>query len=198
MRGVISFDIDGVLANFIRGFTRVGNSLHGTPIGDESSHQAWNFEDFPELQLTKPLVKAMWAGVWADPNFWANLDPMNVSVIREINDIRNKVFITNRAGVEPAKQSERFLEKWGVWRPEVYLAADKAPLAKKLNVVAVIDDYVVNCRDLKVAIPEAYIAMLWTPYNQPYHIEMKELGVDIVLSVEQFIGEACRRGLIEY
>ena len=198
MRGVISFDIDGVLANFIRGFTRVGHRLHGTPVGDENSHQAWDFENFPELQLTKPLVKAMWAAVWSDPEFWANLDPMNVSVMREINDIRNKVFITNRAGVGPAKQSELFLEKWGVWRPEVHIASDKAPLAKKLNVVAVIDDYIVNCRDLKVALPEAYIAILWTPYNQQYHAEWKALGGDVVLSVEQFIDEARRRDLIEY
>jgi phosphoglycolate phosphatase-like HAD superfamily hydrolase len=32
--GTLVFDIDGVLANFTRGFTRIANKLFGTPVGD--------------------------------------------------------------------------------------------------------------------------------------------------------------------
>ena len=197
MRGVISFDLDGVLANFIRGYMRVGNQLFGTPVGNVSNQQSWVFEEFPELELTKHRCEEIWKHVWADPNFWANLDPLDVSVMPDINSIRNKVFVTNRAGINPAQQSELFLTKWGVYYPSVHLAADKVPIMKQLNVVATVDDYVVNCRELKTAIPSMYVAMLWTPYNEVYHTEMMALGVDIVLSVEQFIEKINGRGLVE-
>jgi hypothetical protein len=196
MSGTVSFDLDGVLANFTRGFTRVGRRLFGTPVGNESNQKTWDFEAFPELRLDKTLTKQMWADLLRDNAFWTNLDPLNVSVMPEVDAIRNKVFITNRAGIDPKTQSERFLEAWGVREPRVFLASEKVPVAKELQVVAHVDDYIVNCRDLKAALPDAYIAMLWTPYNEVHHAEWRALGGEIVVSVEQFIDEADRRKLI--
>jgi len=197
MSGTVSFDVDGVLANFTRGFTRIGNKLFGTPVGNEGNQQTWEFEEFPELQLTKERCKAMWEVVRTDVSFWKMLDPLNVSVMPEIDEIANKVFITNRVGIDPGGQTRQFLRAWGVCDSKVFVAADKVPIAKELNVVAHIDDYPPNCVQLKTALPEAYIALLWTSYNKESQEECRKLGIEIVLSVEQFIDEAYCRGLIE-
>lgn len=196
--GQISFDIDGVLANFTRGFTKLGNKLFGTPVGSESNQQSWNFEEFPELQLTKERIDAMWRIAWDDPWFWAMLDPLNTSVMSQINRISNRIFITNRLGIDAKKQSEYFLWKWGIDIPKVFLASDKVPVAIRQGVVAHIDDNMANCVALKTALPDAYIAMLWTSYNQRHHAEWTALGGPIVLSVEQFIEEVKHRNLALY
>src|SRR5579885_1286430 len=141
-RGVISFDLDGVLANFTRGFTRIGARLYGSVPGDQPSQASWIFEEVPELELTKERVGhpirggGMWAEVIKSPYFWANLDPINVSIMYTIDKIKNKVFITNRLGQLPREQSVSFLERWGVIEPNVIVAADKGPIAQHLNVVA--------------------------------------------------------------
>lgn len=203
MKGMISFDLDGVLANFTRGFTRIANRIYGTPVGSEQSQQKWMFEDFPELGLTKEMCDfnngPIWAEVKRNPRFWADLDPMNVSVMRDINRIKNKIFITNRLGVDPKGQSIAFLEKWGVSNPHVIVASKKAPVALDYNVVAHVDDYIVNCNEMFSYGPkDCYLALHWAPYNMEHHAQWKSVGGEITVSVEQFIQECEKRGLVEY
>jgi len=200
--GVISFDLDGVLANFIRGFTRIAHRLFGSPVGDGQSHATWMFEDFPELQLTKEqcdwLNGPVWNEIRQSPDFWYNLDPFNPSVMHRINGIQNKVFITDRLGIEPLRQSIAFLERWGVTNPRVIIASQKGPVFEEENVVAHVDDRYKNCLDLRSFVPTAYNALFYAPYNKIHHDEWKQLGGEIVLSVDHFIDECDRRGLIRY
>lgn len=217
-QGVISFDLDGVLANFTRGFTRIGSKMFGAATGDQPSQTSWIFEDVPELGLSKSDVGhpikggGMWAEVIKSPYFWANLDPINVSIMHTIDRIKNKVFITNRLGENPIGQSKTFLERWGVIEPVIYLAADKGPIAQQLNVVAHIDDFFPNCRDIQAAVPDAYVAMLAVPYNVQYRTPPRlpwydrirgwqgvpEWDGSIVASVDHFIAECDKRDLIEW
>ena len=195
----ISFDIDGILANFVRGFTRKAHAIFGTPVCDVSAQTHWMFEDFAELGLTKDMCKVIWANIEVDPLFWENLDPFNVSAMDRINAIQNKVFITNRLGVDPKGQSERFLEKWGVKNPKVLVAAKKGPVAVEQFVLAHIDDYYPNCTDIRTAVPECYTALLTLPYNVCYHAEWKSAHTgEIVMSLDQFIDECDRRCLTVY
>ena len=46
MKGNISFDLDGCLANFIRGITRIGHELYGIPVSDQGTQQTWNFNEW--------------------------------------------------------------------------------------------------------------------------------------------------------
>jgi len=176
MKGLISFDLDGVLANFTRGFTRIANKHFGTPVGDIGSQQNWMFEDFPELGLTKDMCDFMSGPIWDeirnDPKFWATLDPTNVSVMERINHIKNKIFITNRLGVNPREQSVEFLERWGVVNPLVVVAEKKAPVAREYNVVAHVDDYLKNMVELEQDGPRPlYLAMHHLPYNREWHAQ---------------------------
>jgi hypothetical protein len=201
-QGIIAFDIDGVLANFTRGFTRIAHQLYGTPVGDTESQQTWNFEEFPELRLDK--VKAafdgpVWTAVKTSPDFWARLDPKNPSVMPRINRIANKVFITNRPGINTKEQSIQFLETWGIENPRVIVVDghNKGDIAIHENVVAVIDDLYKNVVDIHKAVANCYTALLYCAYNKVHHDEwLHHHCGDVVLSVDQFIDECYDRKLV--
>jgi len=116
MKGNISFDLDGVLRNFTRGFTRVAHAIFGTPVSDPPAQLSWMFEDVPQLGLSKEQCDwaqgPIWTRIKNSPTFWATLDPINVSVMERIDRIANKVFITNTVGTNPQEQSVEFLERW--------------------------------------------------------------------------------------
>ena len=202
MKQHISFDLDGVLANFTRGFTRIAHRLFGTPVGDGQSQESWYFEDYPQLGLTKEHCDfkngPIWNEVRTSPRFWANLDPLNPSVMMRIHSIKNKIFITNRLGVDPIRQSIDFLWRCGVDDPIVLLAEKKGPVVVEYNVVAHVDDYYPNCTDIKAAAPDCYVAMHYAPYNKQYHAEWIAAGNEVTLSVDHFIDECDARGLTEY
>jgi hypothetical protein len=174
----VAFDCDGVLANFSRGFVRIAHQLFGTPVGDYSSQQCWMFEDFPELGLDKDKCKAVWKVITESKYFWTSLDPLNPSIMQTINNIENKVFITNRPGVDTQKQTEWFLERWGIYQPRVIVAEQKGPVVLKENVVAILDDYIKNVTEIRAAAPSCYTALLYTPYNKVYHNEWRGKTAD--------------------
>lgn len=197
--GTISFDLDGCLANFIRGILRIGHELYGTPVGGHVVQKQWNFDEWPELGLTKDQFRAMFKECMKRPRFWQDLDPYNPSIMPRIGKLVNRVFITNRASEhDAARQSRIFLANWGIACPHVIVASDKVPAAKELQVIAHVDDLYDNCVALKDAIPDAYVALLWTDYNECYHDEWKARGGEVVLSVDHFMDECDKRGLSRY
>lgn len=198
MNGVILFDLDGVLANFIRAFTRVGHEIFGTPVSDAPAHEVWMFEDFPELNLDKAKCTVIWGVIKNDPDFWANLDCCNLSVMWRVNAIQNKIFVTNRPGIDPLSQSYRFLQRWGIEDPTVIVVEHKAPVAEAEGVIAMTDDYFLNCAEVKAALPSAYVTMMRAPYNKCHDDAAKCAGIDVVLSVDHFINECDKRGLTVY
>ena len=199
--GVIAFDIDGVLANFTRGYTKIAHRLYGTPVGDSACQQSWDFHKFPELCLDKEKSDfngPIWTEVKNSPVFWATLDPFNVSVMPRINKIENKIFITDRPGVDTLEQSVFFLENWGIENPKIIVGSEKGPIAIRENVVAVIDDRWKNVVDIHNAIPTCYTALLYCAYNKEYHQEwLEHFKGEIVLSVDHFIDTCYDRGLVQ-
>lgn len=199
MRGVISFDLDGVLANFTRNFTRIANRLFKTPIGDSHSQESWMFEDYPPLGLDKAKCDEVWKVIKSSKDFWANLDPLNPSIMFSIEKIKNKIFITNRPGELPREQSVAFLERWGVYEPKVIVAADKGPVALTERVTAHLDDYYPNVLDIHRVVPSAYTVLFYTNYNRVHHEDWRtNHNGPICLSVDQFIYECNERKLIEW
>lgn len=199
MNGTISFDLDGVLANFTRGFTRIASDLYGTPTCDEAACRQWMFEDFEPLCLSKEqcdfAAGPIWACVKSDPSFWRKLDPLNPSIMKVINQIENKVFITNRFGIDVQRQSVDFLEQWGVEDPLVIVGSDKGPIAKEHNVIAHTDDYLPNCVRVRESLPDAFIMLHSAPYN--FDLQPTWDG-PIALSVDHFIAECEKRRIIKW
>jgi hypothetical protein len=198
---MISFDLDGVLRNFTRGFTQIAHDLFGTPVGGETSQTSWSFEGMTELGLTIEQCAfdgPVWSVIRNSPIFWQQLDPLNTSVMRRIDAIVNKVFITNTIGVNALEQSVDFLERWGIYNPRVVLSADKGTAMRAEHVVAHIDDYIKNCTEMKDADPNVYIALFDVPYSHAWIPAWRDRGGDVVLSVEHFIDECEKRGLVKY
>lgn len=193
MKQTVSFDVDGVLADFTRGFTRIAHDLFGTPVGDHSYQPTWMFEEFPALGLTKPMVKEVWDVIKVNPVFWMDLDPLNVSIMRRIDKIDNAVYITNRPGIDTRWQTETFLRRWGVRDARVYVAADKPPMMRELNVVAHLDDWEVNVKATREQLPNVYAPLLATSYNVAFHNEPP-----VLYSVDQYIHECDSRGFIQW
>lgn len=201
MDRTIAFDIDGVLANFTRGFLRIAHRLFGTPHGDTFTQENWAIEEYSPLGLTKEQTDfnngPIWKEVKSSPDFWATLDPINPSAMSRINRIQNKIFITDRPGINTKEQSAFFLQSWGIEDPIVIVGSKKGPIAAEQNVVAVIDDRYSNVVDIKNAVPTCYSALLYCPYNTMYHREwVYDRGGQVVLSVDHFIDTCYERGLV--
>ena len=151
------------------------------------------------LGLSQDQFRTMFRTCMTRPRFWQDLDPLNPSIMPRIGRLLNRVFITNRASDHDAAfQSRVFLANWGIACANVIVAADKVPVAKNLQVVAHVDDLYDNCVALKDALPEAYIALLWTPYNQEHHADWTARGGEIVISVDHFMDECDKRELTQY
>lgn len=191
---MISFDIDGVLANFVRGFTRVAHDLYGTPVCDSTAQATWFIDEFAQVCLTAEQCNfedgPIWHAIKASTDFWSELDPLNPSVMSRINRLPHKIFVTNRYGRNVLRQTHWWLSLKGIIDPQVIVTADKAAAMKAYRVVAHIDDAVSNCESLRTIVP--YVAMLHMPYNLDYHLTWKAKGGEIVLSVDHFLDE-CER-----
>lgn len=190
----VSLDIDGCLANYVRSYTRIGHKLFGTPVCDTQS--LWDHWDSPELQLSKSQCDIIRGEILASPYFWAYLDPLNQSVMYRIERYNNRIFITKREGLHVHQQTVKFLERWWISHPVVYVAKDKAAIAKARNVVAHLDDCPRNCLAMKSALPDAYIALLSQLYNQSRHDECRAQGIVVVYSVDQFCTAIESKGLV--
>ena len=198
---VLVTGIVGGLANFTLGFLRSSHRLFGTPHGDTFTQENWAIEEYAPLGLTKAQTDfndgPIWKEVKSSPDFWATLDPINPSAMARINRIQNKIFITDRPGINTKEQSAYFLQSWGIEDPIVIVGSKKGPIAAEQHVTAVIDDRYSNVIDILGACPNVFAGLLYCPYNKMYHEEwVNRYGGSVVLSVDHFIDTCYSRGLV--
>lgn len=202
---LIMFDLDGVLANFTRGFTRVLHRRYGTPVIDDTTVDRWNFWEMPILGLSKEEVRLGFQEIAEDPTFWRDLDPLNPSIMNTIDNIENKVFITRRNGKDIHEQCSDWLWNNHISKPNVivvdYEKSKQNVLPSEQSLVAVIDDNYTNCVELSAQFPNAFVAMMTTAHNVYTHNPFLAVNTGdrrIVYSVDQYISECEQRGLIEW
>lgn len=178
-RPVVQFDVDGVLANFDLGYRRVYHELFGVTLPPATR---WD-------QSTDPHV---WAEIKSSPTFWLLLAPLvDVVELQKIADLyfaADVYFVTHRMGVNPKRQTEQWLELYGIPRPTVVVSGAKGEFAKMAGVTHAIDDkfgnaYVISClsRGTKSFLLDA-------PYNQADHTVVGG-SVTRVQTVAQFLEE---------
>ena len=141
-RGVVAFDIDGVLANFTLGFTRMA-ALLGLVEAEWSNNQQKTW-DFPFH------VDPVWRAVDENPRFWLDLEPLAGAHDRMMmNDLAERVqiiYATHRHG-SAEQQTVKWLERYGFPDGPVFLNSDKGALYKSLGdqLLAAIDDKPETC-----------------------------------------------------
>jgi hypothetical protein len=138
----ILFDVDGVLADFIYGFTRTAMVEFGTPIIGTYEQETW--ADIAGLD--KKQIDYVWKRIKTDPNWWSFLPALvSEEVFRRINklhDTHQVVFCTHREQGTPncQWQTVTWLQLHGIMRPTVIVSKRKGDVAKAIDADFAIDD----------------------------------------------------------
>lgn len=191
-RDAVLFDIDGVLADFLTGFTTLGHQLMGTPITDTHAQPSWN--GFPGI--TSDEAKKIWAHIITDVSFWYTLNPLvsaeTFKAIRYLTCELPVYFVTARVGVEAKAQTEDWLESAGIDSPTVIISKYKGEVAKAVRAKACIDDKAGNA---------SCVAWITEDQTQSYLIDRKynqcpdgflASSVQRVATVEDYLAEVER------
>jgi hypothetical protein len=179
---VITFDCDGVLANFTKKFTDLVNSLFGmsyTP-------------DWPDYDALTFMTREHWerglALVQADPYFWSFLEPYSDTPFKKIGAMLFEGAFTgyvvsrrsSSTDADPAAHTRYWLHEQGLTHLQGVIVGmqDRAVLLSLLECDAHLDDYGQQVLDLRARGVNAYL--LDRPWNQDTLInpEFRVFSVD--------------------
>lgn len=163
MRTLI-LDVDGVLADFVYGFTRLANKLFGSPVYGTLHQRSWDKFD----GLDRHQIAEVWAEVRESPDFWFSLPTLTKSEdFERINNFPGSVyFVTSRPGRDPKTQTEEWLIDCGVERPTVLVSSKKGEAASILSASAMLDDKAGNVIFSQYFAPKTIPYIIDRPYNK--------------------------------
>ncbi len=184
----IALDIDGVFANFNKGWANLARELHGVeyPAMDDTYPDKWHYwPDRLNKEQTQTVLDKIEKG-----GFWSLLEPypdakkfMELAVLHSPIGIHT-YFITQRNGRWVKWETELWLHALGVLNPTVLLvdkAEDKIPMLDALGIDAFMED---NLETAKLArASKAYVYLLDRPWNRAENPD----GVIRIYSVIEFL-----------
>lgn len=167
----IIFDVDGVLADFVLGFTAIAGAPE--PWGTREGRQKlWSFRDV----FSPEQISNAWEKLKSSDSFWRDLPPLQspevFDAIDELQLSHHVLFVTARVSYKNAQeQTKLFLEDHGVMNPSVIVSPKKGEIA-----AAVAADYHVDDK------PENVACVHWMADKQPcrsyfYEVEPNNKGV---------------------
>ena len=135
---VVMFDVDGVLADFIAGFTRLGHRLMPDLVTERSTLET-------KVWRAEPGDERTWAEVMKSRTFWYDMPPLvseeESLAVAAVAAEFDTYFVTARVGVEAKRQTERWLsDVIGVLSPTVVISPRKGEVASALFATHAIDD----------------------------------------------------------
>lgn len=144
----IQLDVDGVISDFIWGFTRLGAKYGGLP---SSTMEQVEWDSFPGLLPSHEQL--IWDEISQSNYFWQSLplllNPLETQGIRALYRAECQVyFVTNRLGHNVRQQTEAWLlnrlelPSWA--NPTVIMARSKGEVAKAIMADFSIDDKAEN------------------------------------------------------
>ncbi len=158
MNKTIMLDVDGVLADFILGYRGI-EQKRGLPItlsdrwDDYTNDEVWkeinNTDTFwMTLSPTKELIDY--------PSLWVMLNEMNKSIY----------FVTSRTGIDVRRQTEYWLNSYGIRRPQVIISNRKGEIARGIKATHSLDDKAGNAVIIGYMEKGCKSYLLNTVYNQ--------------------------------
>lgn len=185
----IIFDVDGVLANFILGFTALGHQWYNTPVVDTEQYLKWG--KFPGLGPDKEA--ALWAAVKAkETHFWFNLYPLvpraTFAMIDSMSFQGHEIYyVTSRPGERSKMQTEEWLKRQGIYNPTVIVSSKKGEAAAMLGADYCLDDKAENAWCVAWLSPKTKSFLLNRKYNQYDPDAFGSHHVQCVDTVEEFL-----------
>lgn len=193
MKKIVGFDVDGVLADFIWGFTAKGKEMFGSPVTHTNQQKAWDhFEG-----LNNDQIGMIWQHIKASGNFWRLLEPCvphyvfdQIAYLAENEDV---YFITNRPGHQAKRQTEGWLRDHGIVHPTVILSGEKGVACNAIKATHYIDDKAGNAVFAKYENKTTAVYLLDRPYNQ---FDQSVVGTKVrrAATVESFLKEVIDGG----
>jgi len=152
-------DVDGVLADFVGGF-----STQIAEFGYTINPDSWG------LGLTKEQEQTGWNMVTVNLNFWTGLDVLNQFPHERVKLTDVVYFITKRKQT-PGRSTDRETALWlrdkqGIELPTVLAIPNKGEVCRALKVEAFIDDKPENCWDVMDESPATKVFLMNQPWNQ--------------------------------
>ena len=186
----LMFDVDGVLADFVYGFTNTATGLGFLKAPWTTMEQPeWDFQG-----LTGEQTGKIWQRIAHSFTWWTELPVMpdvTPAVIDQINQMPcEKIFTTHRSGglPNPQYQTVRWLEMIGFKHPSVVTSKRKGEVARALDVTHSIDDKVenANCTHwISDALPTKSFLV-----DRPYNQQGRAKRVIVVKTIKEFLDAA--------
>lgn len=188
MKAPVQFDVDGVIADFVKGYLREAKVLRlydGEAIGD-----ADNVQYGTHHLVGRTADRVLWGAIVASPSFWESL-PLAVprDTLKRINalqDERDVYFATNRSGFHSRYQTQQWLELRGIKSPTVIVTARKGDFAKAIKAGYSIEDKAGNAVYIAYESPNTTSCLINRPYNR-FPQEVLGSKVRRVESVDAFL-----------
>ena len=198
----ICFDVDGVIADFSRGFSAVVQELtsgRAPLVEDYSEVKTWQWAPWywPE-GFSNELNEEAWAYIGRSWNFWANLVPLfphDMSYLAPRARSVPIVFMTRREGPLAWEQTVAFLDRWNVREPlvqRVKSGEEKDTLCARLGINTIVDDNpktLERCRDAGMNT----IAMSW-PYNEQVEGVRRATSLRQAIELAQMLDARNKKG----
>ena len=162
-------DLDGVLADFIQGYTELAKTLDpSVPITPTVSNPSW--DNIPGVNTE--LAHRTWARIEQSEVFWWDLEPLITPVesmdIRRLSDRVDLYFTTARRGKDVLEQTRIWIHTHiGVSFSNIIVCEKKGELAKALGADFMLDDKAGNAVYAAYhCAPKLQSFILDRPYNQ--------------------------------
>lgn len=169
------FDVDGVLADFIKGFGDLAATL-----GYKINPDSWG------LGLSKEQELAVWKLVEADTAFWTRLEILNFFP-EELIKLEDVVYFITKRKQTPGRSTDKDTASWLWYKlnvpsfPFVLAIPNKGEVCRALKIDAFIDDKPENCWDVQKESPSTKVFLMDQPWNQ------WDTRVPRVKTLEEFI-----------
>jgi len=168
----IMFDMDGCLADFIRGFTGLAAVMFGCPVTTTHEQPLWDgFPGMNALQIT-----LVWKRIKVSTDFWNRLGSLvgdrTFERIDQLQEDHHIQFVTSRQGIHAHDQTVAWLEERNIVSPEVLIvptAASKGHAAAAIHAEYCIDDKAGNAVYVQYHVPSIHSYILNRRYNQFDH-----------------------------
>lgn len=194
----LGVDIDGVLADFNRGYRRKLEEVSGKALlPDDEEPPCWFWPE--AVGYTKDEDDRAWDRIKSTPDFWFQLHPMPEvtlepvlpTLFQMLQHGHEVYFPTSRVGNNCWLQTYGWLQKYGMLLPTMMICRDKQAkglIAKSLDLTHFVDDMPENCYAVADHAPTTQVYMIRRRYNsQPATIQTcYEKHITIIANMREF------------